>query len=177
MMTIGPKYAFPAAVVCAAAAWAASDEAASLSSAVANLDALHRVTTVPHRMDDTTVFLCRVPTEADTHIHMGVHEKPAYCHVYVTADAKEPMKSGKGLYPRGSVVIKEKLASKKGGDAVLYTVMRKMEEGYDSKHGNWEYAVLDGASHRVLARGKIDSCIECHEHHASTDYVTRAYIK
>ena len=36
------------------------------------------------------------------------------------------------------------------------------------------------APHRmagVLARGRIDSCIECHQQYAATDYVTRAYMK
>jgi hypothetical protein len=41
----------------------------------------------------------------------------------------------------------------------------------------WEYAVLDGPTKRVLSRGRIDSCIECHRHYESTDFVTLAYLK
>ena len=75
------------------------------------------------------------------------------------------------------MIVKAKLESEKSSDPVLYTVMRKMEKGYDAEHGDWEYAVLDGPNKRVLSRGRIDSCIECHKQYASTDYVTRAYVK
>ena len=75
-----------------------------------------------------------------------------------------------------SVIVKAKLKSETSRDAILNTVMRKMQDGYDSMHGDWEYAVLDGPSNRVVARGRIDSCITCHREYASTDYVTRAYM-
>ena len=153
---------------------ASADDPESLSRLVAKVEALHRVTDAPHRMADSTVVFCRIAY--NTNIHEGAGA-PAYCHVYVTADAKEAMVSGKGRYPRGAVIVKAKLASEKSGNPTLYTVMRKMEEGYDAKHGDWEYAVLDGPSKRVLARGRIDSCIECHQQHAETDHVTRAYMK
>ena len=175
-MPVRLKYLGPAIAICAVVAWADAEEAVTLSRIVTQLESLHRVTAVPHRMADSTVVFCAPFGAAPASIHEG-HIGPAYCHVYVTADAKEPMVSGHGVYPRGSVIIKAKLESEKSSDALLYTVMRKMEEGYDRKNGDWEYSVLEGSSHRVLARGKIDSCIECHEQHASTDYVTRAYIK
>ena len=157
-----------------AVTWAAADDPEFLSRIVAKLEALHRVTEAPHRMADSTSILCRIAY--NTNIHEG-SATPAFCHVYVTADAKEPMAAGKGAYPRGSAIVKAKLDSEESSDVVLYTVMRKMEEGYDAKHGDWEYAVLDGPSKRVLARGRIDSCIECHQQYVSTDYVTRAYMK
>jgi hypothetical protein len=158
-------------------AWAAPGDIASLARVVGRLDALFRVTESPHPMADTTIVLCRAPDETEVaKVHAG-HVKPAYCHVYVSEEGKEPMLTGKGAYPRGCVVVKTKLASEQSTDVMLYTVMRKMEAGYDAKHGDWEYSVLDGPSQRILARGRIDSCIECHEQHASTDYVTRAYVK
>jgi hypothetical protein len=52
-----------------------------------------------------------------------------------------------------------------------------MAAGYDPEHGDWEYAVLDGPNKRVLSRGRIDPCIECHRHYAETDFVTRSYLK
>jgi hypothetical protein len=125
-------------------------------------------------MADSTAALCRIAYNTNPHEGDG---NPAFCHVYVTPDAKQAMASGKGAYPRGAVVVKSKLTREKGGDAVLFTTMRKREPGYDPKHGDWEYAVLDGCSKRVLARGRIESCIACHRQYASTDYVTRAYTK
>lgn len=145
-----------------------------LSHVVAKLAALHRVTAEPHLMEDSTVTAC-VPTY-NPNIHEGVLH-PAYCHVYVTADAKAPIESGKGRYGEGAVIVKAKLESAEAEGAILYTVMRKMAAGYDPEHGDWEYAVLDGTNNRVLSRGRIDSCIECHRHYADTDFVTRAYLR
>jgi hypothetical protein len=159
----------------ASGALAASEDPEVLSRVVAKLDALHRVTDVPHPMADSTAALCG--RAYNTNIHEGSPFGPAYCHVYVTAGAKEPMASGEGHYPVGAVIVKAKLESENSSDPVLYTVMRKMEKGYDAEHGDWEYAVLDGPNKRVLSRGRIDSCIECHKQYASTDYVTRAYVK
>lgn len=51
-----------------------------------------------------------------------------------------------------------------------------MTAPHDPDHGHWEYAVLNGKDKRVLARGRIESCIECHRNDASTDFVTRAYL-
>ena len=101
---------------------------------------------------------------------------PAYCDVYVTPNAKEPMASEFGPFPAGSMIVKAKLEGQTRRAPVLYTVMLKMEKGYDDMHGDWEYAVLDGPSRRVLARGRIDSCIDCHTAYAATDYVTRVYM-
>ena len=145
-----------------------------LSHVAAELATLHRVTAEPHPMDDSTVTAC-VPNY-NPKIHEG-ELQPAYCHVYVTADAKAPIESGEGSYGEGAVIVKAKLESAEAEGAILYTVMRKMAAGYDPKHGDWEYAVLDGTNKRVLSRGRIDSCIECHRHYAETDFVTRSYLK
>lgn len=168
------KYIVVAHAFLAAVSLAAPDDPELLCRLVADLNSLHRVTAAPHRMADSTATSCSVASY-NTNIHEG-ENAPAYCHVYVTPGAREPMTTGRGVYPRGSVIVKAKLNSERSSNAVLYTVMRKMPQGYDDKHGDWEYAVLDGSSKRVVARGKIDSCIECHKEHASADYVTRAYM-
>lgn len=144
-----------------------------LSFTVAQLDKLHRVTDAPHPMADSTVMFCRIVY--NDNLHEG-KRTPAYCHVYVNEAAKGPMTSGVGRYPVGSVVVKSKLPSKTADKAELFTVMRKMADGYDPTHGNWEYSVLDGASLRVLSRGRIDSCSACHDQYRESDYVTRAYL-
>jgi len=41
-------------------------------------------------------------------IHEGeLH--PAYCHVYVTTDARAPIESGEGSYGEGAVIVKAEL--------------------------------------------------------------------
>jgi len=154
--------------------WAANDALETISFVVDGLDKLYRVTETPHPMADSTAALC------DLNYNPKIHEgtgKPAYCHVYVTRDSKESMISGKGSYPIGTVIVKAKLENEKSKDAILFTVMRKMSQGYDSEHGDWEYSVVDGPSKRVLASGKIDSCINCHQEYSASDYVTRIYME
>jgi hypothetical protein len=163
-----------AVATCAAIAGTASDDPEALSRLVADLDSLHRVTATPHKMADSTITFCRIAFNPN--VHEGDHE-PAFCHVYVTHDARKAMATGEGPYPRGAVVVKAKLKHPSGGDATLYTVMRKMPAGYDDEHGDWEYSVLDGTSKRVLARGRIESCLECHKEYAASDHVSRVYVK
>ena len=49
--------------------------------------------------------------------------------------------------------------------------------GLRSRAWRWECAVFDGPTKWVLSRGRIDSSIECHRTSASTDFVTRTYLK
>lgn len=162
------------AVATTTVAWTESDDPETLSRVVARLDKLHRVTDEPHPMADSTAQLCKAAFNRNIHEGNGT---TAYCHVYVTESGKEQMASGKGAYPVGTVIVKSKLKDKTSDDAILFTVMRKMAAGFDAEYGDWEYAVLDGPSKRLLASGKIDSCIACHKEYSESDYVTRAYIK
>ncbi len=173
-----------AVVFCGAVTWAGPDEpfqidlSGQLSVHVEKLEALTRITETPHRMADSTAALCKVvtPKYSNNNIHEG-NLDPAWCHVDVTKNAKETILSGQGTYPEGAVIVKSKLESKESPKAILYTVMRKREAGYDPENGDWEYAVLEGRFNRVLSRGRIDSCIDCHQNYKETDHVTRAYLK
>lgn len=109
------------------------------------------------------------------------------------------MATGKGTYPVGTAILKEKLQpvaapnqppanpapsanNKANGPPApqytteLFTGMLKREAGYNPAGGDWEYFVISGDANKLLARGKIDSCIDCHQAYKSTDYVTRAYM-
>ena len=134
------------------------------------------VTEEPHQMADSTAALCVTIPRAQHKIHDGFAE-PAYCHVYVNTTARAVIMAGKGRYPAGSLIVKSKFRNKDASEKIeLYTVMRKRDVGYDTKNGDWEYSVVDGRTRRVLARGTIESCINCHAEYKSTDYVTREYL-
>lgn len=119
--------------------------------------------------------------------------------VYLTHNGREMMATGKGAYPVGTVILKEKMLSvavpnqapanqapnannKAHGPpapqytTALFTGMLKREMGYNTAGGDWEYFVVNGDAKKLLARGKIDSCIDCHQAYKETDYVTRAYM-
>jgi len=78
---------------------------------------------------------------------------------------------------KGTVIVKQKFADRAATKTELYTVMRKMDDGYDADNGNWEYSIVDRSAAKVLSRGRTDSCIACHAPYARTDYVTRLYMK
>lgn len=141
-----------------------------------DLDRYVRITEQPHEMHDSTIEYCRAAEEVALNPHEPALPETAFCHVYVNEKAKEPMLSGKGIYPEGSVVIKSKLATVDSQKPLLFTVMEKMADGYDSDRGNWKYSVVDGTSYRQVASGRIDSCIDCHSQYQQTDYITREYI-
>ncbi|MDX1928399.1 MAG: cytochrome P460 family protein [Pirellulaceae bacterium] len=136
-----------------------------------------RITEQPYEMHDSTILYCKQTDEVALNPHEPARPEKAFCHVYVNDKAKEPMLSGKGNYPEGAIVIKSKLATVDSQQPLLFTVMEKMAEGYDSDRGNWKYTVIDGTSYRQVASGRIDSCIDCHSLYKQTDYITREYLK
>lgn len=133
-------------------------------------EALNRVTKTTFRMSPASATLCVVlPTQQPPHV--GYH-----CHVFANERALEPIQTGKGTYPVGSVIVKQKYNSRRAKQTVLFTLMRKMESGYDAENGDWEYSVVDSARSKVLTVGREASCIACHESYADTDFVTREYL-
>ncbi|MEI8381125.1 MAG: cytochrome P460 family protein [Planctomycetota bacterium] len=131
---------------------------------------LHRVTDVPFKMDNEAAALCdRNPKSFHAHSNY-------YCHVYVNEAGLETMKSGKGIYPAGSVIIKQKYSDEEATEAELFTIMRKMTPGYDKAHGDWEYSIVDRTGMKELVSGRLEACIKCHTPYAKTDYVTRVYL-
>lgn len=135
-----------------------------------------QITDQPHAMYGPSSSACAAPLihkPDDPHTQL---DDVLYCHVYVSQGARESILSGKDNYPVHSKIIKSKLPKKKSTEAILYTVMTKMEDGYDSENGNWRYSVLDGKTARELAAGRIESCIECHKDYKETGYITRTYL-
>ena len=135
---------------------------------------LTRVTDDLFLMANPIAQLCRAPLPSDQQ-HNPHGDK--YVHVYSNGLGLKTIQSGDGKYPIGSIIVKQKFSDETGANTELFTVMRKMDKGYDASNGNWEYSVLNADASLVLSRGKTDSCIECHADYSSTDYVTRLYIE
>lgn len=153
---------------------------------------MNRVTDQPLSMDMWVATLCRGPLPTDlpeANPHRG-----HYVHVYVTPGEEQTIRTGKGTYPVGTLIVKEKLPGifahsgrseeeqraielKTGKNRVpeLFTVMLKREAGYHPECGDWEFMVVSGDVKQILARGKLDSCVDCHKSHKQTDYVTQLY--
>jgi hypothetical protein len=119
------------------------------------------------RMDPATAFLCRTPppeTAAHELQRRGAHTQ-AYTETFVNDTGKAAMFSEKTpiVFPVGSVIIKVKYAKDEGGDALLRTVMIKREKGYNSACGDWEFVATDKAGLVTGNRGKLESCMACHQ--------------
>jgi hypothetical protein len=132
---------------------------------------LSQVTPKPFHVAWAGSPLCARPN-AVLHSPHGEH----WIHVFASSGARGPLTTGKGSYPVGAVILKQKFLDAKGTKTDFYTGMRKREKGYHPGGGDWEYFMLDSQRSMVLARGKIDSCVGCHDQYRSTDFVSRRYL-
>jgi hypothetical protein len=151
-----------------------------LLEAVRSHSDLFRVTDKPFRMTEKVHLPCNftVGTPIETfpdRFGQSVHGD-RYCDVFVSSEAKAPILDGKSVYPENSLIIKAKYPNAQREKIELFTVMRKMPPGYSTEQGDWEYSVIDAEAKHVLSRGKLDSCIECHEAYRNSDFVTRVYL-
>jgi hypothetical protein len=109
-----------------------------------------------------------------SHVPPDPHEGKSI-HVYVASRGYDTMKTGKGLYPRGTVILKEKFADAAGTKPVLFTGMLKHEKGYCAASGDWQFFVLN-ADATSITTGDTRSCVGCHAPFRDTDFVSRSYL-
>jgi hypothetical protein len=131
-----------------------------------------RITQKPYfvyRPSKSSMGLCILPAGIP-HTPHGNH----WIHVFATPGATNAMLTGKGQYPEGSIILKEKFRDPAGERRELTTGMRKRERGYNPELGDWEFFILSGG--QVSARGKIESCMDCHAKYKATDFVSRKYL-
>jgi hypothetical protein len=147
-----------------------SDEAASTLSALSKYRAWTLVNPVPVKMEPAVAQLCAAVVRHNPH-------QDKFVSVYVNEAGREAMMTRlRPKFPRGSVIIKEKLSDREGRPPELLTAMIKREEGYNPGGGDWEYLVLDGSVSKIEKRGKLAGCGSCHAAYRDTDYVTRTYL-
>jgi hypothetical protein len=128
-----------------------------------------RVTKQPFRVEPVPSTLCINTPPGGPH---STH----WIDVFVTLHGYDVMKNGRGVYPEGTVILKQKYSDPGRRQTELFTGMLKRKQGYDPDMGNWEFFVLDASRASVLAFGKIESCSECHASFKRTDFVSREYM-
>jgi hypothetical protein len=99
-----------------------------------------------------------------------------WIHVYVTQKGRDTMMSGKGVYPKGTIILKQKFKDEAGTKTALFTGMLKREKGYDPEVGDWEFFVLNSEATAVRPARNIQSCIDCHAPFRASDFVSRRYL-
>ena len=109
--------------------------------------------------------------------HLGPHYQPAIV-VRTNPEAISDFKLGRFPLPVGTVIVKEKhLVASAEKPPVEYGAMIKREPGYDPDHGNWEYMYVTREPEKHIERGRISSCIECHDIAKDQDYLFRTYLR
>jgi hypothetical protein len=131
-----------------------------------------RVTDAPYHVAWAGTTLCNRPNFIPHSPH-GEH----WIHVFVSPGGTNAMATGRGTYPEGTILLKQKFTDAAGTKTDFYTGMRKREKGYNPEVGDWEFFTLDATGWTVTARGKIESCIDCHTKWKATDFVSRQYLR
>ena len=136
-----------------------------------------RVNPVPVDLPSMIARLCIAPTVKQREMDAADPHKDKFITVYVNElGRKAMMHEMKPSFPKGSVIVKEKLPSQESNSPELLTVMIKREQGYNTENGDWEYMALDGDGKEVRARGKLEKCQACHQTAKYGDYVYRNYL-
>jgi hypothetical protein len=121
--------------------------------------------------------LCAPVTARNSGLDQTSPHRDKFVVVYVNDVGRTAMMEKLSpTFPQGSLIVKEKLATRDSNTPELLTVMRKREAGYDPERGDWEYLVFNGAGTTIQESGKLQKCQECHVREKATDYVSRDYM-
>jgi Cytochrome P460 len=137
-----------------------------------------KVNPEPQIMHARTAQLCApiLPVRANVDGPTNPH-KEKYISVYVNEIGRSAMMEKlKPSFPKGSVIVKEKLPEISSQNPELLTVMIKRSKGFNPVTGDWEYMVVDGTGTKVEARGKLENCQGCHLAQPQTDFIFRTYL-
>lgn len=93
--------------------------------------------------------------------------------LYVNDIALDTIVNKRGIFPEGSLLIKENYTD--GKKLFLITVMYKLKDFYPPGH-DW-YWIKYKPDGEVRLEGKVDACINCHIGVAGNDYVFTGSIK
>lgn len=87
------------------------------------------------------------------------------------------MRTNSGLFPRGTIILKEKFGDADGRNTELFTGMVKRHPGYNPACGDWEFFTVSGNAAGVLSRGRLQVCMDCHLEYRKSDFVTKLYVQ
>jgi len=117
-----------------------------------------------------------VRPKKDEATHEGVGN--SFGVVYFNDLAREAVNAEPAIqFPRGSIIVREKLAKADDAKPQLLTVMIKRARGFNPKANDWEFLAIDGAIKKILERQKKGSCLDCHSSQEHRDFVYPAPVK
>lgn len=86
------------------------------------------------------------------------------------------MRTNDAVFPRGTIIVKEKFSDAEGKHTELFTGVVKREKGYNPDCGDWEFFGLRADGKKIAERGKLQSCMDCHVEYKERDFVTKNYV-
>ncbi len=137
-----------------------------------------RMTAQPFHVAATEMVwaLCTSAPAAGTSLPVTTQDPhEGWIHVYVTRQGEEVMRTGKGVYPPGTIILKQKLRDA-GKKAEFFTGMVKRAKGYDPGAGDWEFFVMNSEATVARPPLNVQSCVDCHAPFRATDFVSRRYL-
>lgn len=102
-----------------------------------------------------------------TGMYEGQSPHGEFLKLYVNKKAYKALEKGKETMPNHAIIVKENYNKKR--ELVAITPMYKVE-GYDMENADW-YWTKYGKDGKIMASGKVQSCIECHAKAKATDYL------
>lgn len=134
-----------------------------------------RLTDQPHQAGVELLMLCNAPNNAsaDRSARYGPHRE-SMVHYYANSVAREILPLKAGSFPKGAVIVKEKLAA--DGSVRAIGGMIKRASGFNPEGGDWEYFYFEKRS--GFAGGRLENCAACHAEAKKSDYVfaSRAFL-
>jgi hypothetical protein len=92
--------------------------------------------------------------------------------VYVNSLAREALTAEPSIqFPRGSIIVREKLAKAEDTQPQLLAVMIKRARGFNPAANDWEFLTVDGALTKIWERQKTGNCLDCHASQRARDFV------
>jgi Cytochrome P460 len=142
-----------------------------------------RITKSPYQMEQRVAMLCRALSpeemqviERENLLEISNPHRNKFVHIYVSPGEETAMRTPSGIFPEGTVVLKEKFSDATGTNTEQFTGMVKREPGYNPECGDWEFFVLPGDASGISERGKIQNCMECHEEYKNDDFIAKSYM-
>jgi Cytochrome P460 len=147
-----------------------AEESRALLEKIGKYRSWKLVNPTPVVMNPAAAAACAIAFPSNPH-------ESAWASVYVNAKGTSAMMTERHpAFPEGSIIVKEKLYTVDSKVPTVLTVMIKRETGYNPESRDWEYLVLDGPATKIVERGKLSRCNQCHERYEDTDFVTMLYL-
>ncbi len=121
---------------------------------------------------DRQFFLCGLSTKRDQdEKRQGPHWSPAI-RVYANPTAKAAIDGKSKTFPRGSVLVKEKLNGK-SIDAITAMIREGDRYDWSDEKNNWRYFYVDWREEMQF--GRIEACRSCHQKAKASDFAFLKY--